>query len=137
MDPKDHVYSATVWLLVIWTVLHAFSGVIMQLYCIARRAAGRMTVRHDIDIQNVALYWHFMAITVTVAIAVIAGFPLLRWRTPPRIFSLRTGRVSGCLPFRRRFGRIFWQATLPLQSGTGCSGADWHRHYRTCRLAQT
>ena len=49
----------------------------MQLYCVARRLAGRMTARYDIDIQNVALYWHFTALTVAIAVAVIAGFPLV------------------------------------------------------------
>jgi cytochrome c oxidase subunit I+III len=78
LDPKQHVYSATVWLLVIWTVLHAVLGVVMQLYCIARRAAGRMTARYDIDISNVSLYWHFVAITVTTTVAVVAFFPLLQ-----------------------------------------------------------
>jgi cytochrome c oxidase subunit I+III len=78
LDPKQHVYSATVWLLVIWTGLHVVLGVIMQLYCIARRAAGRMTGRYDIDISNVTLYWHFVAITVAITVAVIAFFPLLQ-----------------------------------------------------------
>jgi cytochrome c oxidase subunit I+III len=67
-----------VWLLIIWTCVHAAVGVIMHLYCIARRGAGRMTGRYDIDIQNVALYWHFIAIMVAVTVAVVAGFPLLR-----------------------------------------------------------
>ena len=49
----------------------------MQLYCLARRLAGCMTARYDIDITNVALYWHFNAITVVVTVAVIAGFPLV------------------------------------------------------------
>ena len=44
---------------------------------IARRAAGRMTAMHDSDIHNVALYWHFVAITVVVTVATIAGFPLV------------------------------------------------------------
>jgi len=77
MDPTAHAYPATVWLLVGWTAAHIAVGVIMQLYCIARRAAGRMTAAHDIDIHNVALYWHFVAITVLVTVATIAGFPLL------------------------------------------------------------
>ncbi|MGQ4660857.1 cytochrome c oxidase subunit I [Lysobacter sp. F6437] len=76
MDPTAHAYQATVWLLVGWTVAHIAVGVIMQLYCIARRAAGRMTAEHDIDIHNVTLYWHFVAITVLVTVATIAGFPL-------------------------------------------------------------
>jgi cytochrome c oxidase subunit I+III len=78
LDPKSGVYPATVWVLVAWTTFHVAIGVIMQLYCLARRAAGRMTARHDIDIRNVALYWHFVALTVVLTVAVIAGFPLVK-----------------------------------------------------------
>ena len=77
LDPKSHVYPATVWILVIWTALHAGVGVLMQLYCAARRLAGRMDARHDIDICNVTLYWHFLGITAVATVAVVAGFPLL------------------------------------------------------------
>jgi cytochrome c oxidase subunit I+III len=77
MDPTEHAYQATVWLLAGWTALHVVGGVVMQLYCLARRVAGRMTAEHDIDIHNVALYWHFVAITTVVTVAVIAGFPVL------------------------------------------------------------
>ena len=58
----------------IWTVAQALVGVIMLLYCVARRIAGRMTARYDIDINNVALYWHFTGFTAVVTVAVIAGF---------------------------------------------------------------
>lgn len=75
MDPTAHAYHAIVWVLVVWAVLHLSVGLVMQLYCVARRLAGRMTGEYDIDIQNVSLYWHFMALTVTVTIAVTAGFP--------------------------------------------------------------
>ena len=64
LNPTKHVYDATVWLLVLWTSFHVLTGVIMQLYCVARRLAGRMTARHDIDISNVVLYWHFVAAMV-------------------------------------------------------------------------
>jgi cytochrome c oxidase subunit I+III len=77
LDPTRHVYPAMVWVLVLWTAIHIAVGVIMQLYCMARRLAGRMTARYDIDITNVALYWHFTAVTAALTIAVIAGFPLL------------------------------------------------------------
>jgi cytochrome c oxidase subunit I+III len=77
LDPASHVYPATVWILVIWTAAHVVVGLIMQLYCVARRLAGRMTSRYDIDISNVALYWHFVAATVVITVAVIAGFPLV------------------------------------------------------------
>jgi cytochrome c oxidase subunit I+III len=36
-----------------------------------------MTAEFDIDIANVALYWHFVGITVLITVAVIAGFPLV------------------------------------------------------------
>ena len=78
MDPTEHVYSATVWLLVIWTALHVVVGVIMQLYCVARASCGAHDRKYDIDIRNVVLYWHFVAITAVVTVVVIAGFPLLR-----------------------------------------------------------
>ncbi len=77
LSPTRHVYDATVWLLVLWTAFHVLTGLIMQLYCVARRLAGRMTARHDIDISNVTLYWHFVAVTVLITVSVIAGFPLV------------------------------------------------------------
>lgn len=75
LDPTAGVYQATVWLLAIWAALHVAIGSIMQLYCLARRAAGRMTARYDMDIANVTLYWHFTAATVAITIAIMAGFP--------------------------------------------------------------
>jgi cytochrome c oxidase subunit I+III len=47
----------------------------MLLYCVARSLAGRLTVVYDIDLRNVALYWHFAAITALVTVAVLALFP--------------------------------------------------------------
>jgi cytochrome c oxidase subunit I+III len=78
LDPTTHVYPAIVWLLALWTALHAAVGVIMQVYCIARRAVGRMTARHDIDMHNVVVFWHFVALTALITAAVIGGFPLLK-----------------------------------------------------------
>jgi hypothetical protein len=66
-----------VWLLALWTAAQVAVGLIMQLYCVARRLAGRMTASYDIDIHNVALYWHFTACMAAIAVAVIAGFPLV------------------------------------------------------------
>jgi cytochrome c oxidase subunit I+III len=77
MVASAHVYPAVVWLLSGWTAAHVAVGVLMLLYCIARRVAGRMTARHDIDIRNVVLYWHFVAVKLVVTIGTIAGFPLL------------------------------------------------------------
>jgi cytochrome c oxidase subunit I+III len=77
LDPASHAYPAIVWTLVIWTAVHVAVGLIAQLYCVARRLAGRMTARHDIDIANIALYWHFAAFMALVTVAVIAGFPLV------------------------------------------------------------
>lgn len=78
MDPEKHVYQATVWLLLIWSAGHVALGILMNLYCVARRLAARMTAQYDIDIANVALYWHFATLTTVVTVAVVAGFPLVR-----------------------------------------------------------
>jgi cytochrome c oxidase subunit I+III len=78
LDPQRHVYDATVWVIVIWTAVHLALGAVMQLYCLARRWARRMDATHDIDISNVGLYWHFAAATCVLAVAVIAGFPLIK-----------------------------------------------------------
>ena len=57
-------------------MLHIATGLIMQAHCLARRAAGRMTARHDVDLDNTMLFWHFVTFTAVVTVAVIAGFPL-------------------------------------------------------------
>jgi cytochrome c oxidase subunit I+III len=76
MVATSHAYAAIVWTLVLWTVVHVAAGALMQLYCLMRAAAGKLTRDHDIDIANVTLYWHFMAVTAVVTVMVIAGFPL-------------------------------------------------------------
>lgn len=75
MQPTAHVYPAIVWILVIWALAHAAVGSVMQLYCLARSLAGRLTREHDMELHNVALYWHFMAITAVITFAVIGLFP--------------------------------------------------------------
>ena len=76
MDPTAHVYPAIVWILVIWTLLHGGVAVIMQLYCLARSFAGRLTRAYDTDIHNVALYGHFLLITAVTTFLVVGWFPL-------------------------------------------------------------
>ena len=78
LDPTAHAHGAIVWVLVAWTVVHVAAGVLMHAYCVARRIAGRMTARHDADMRNVTLYWHFAALTLVMTTAVIAAFPLLK-----------------------------------------------------------
>jgi cytochrome c oxidase subunit I+III len=77
LDPTRHAYPAIVWVLVLWTAAHVALGILMQLYCVARSFAGRLTRDHDIDLHNVVLYWHFAAVTAAVTVAIIALFPLL------------------------------------------------------------
>lgn len=77
LDPTAHVYPATVWIIVGWVTVHLVLGVVMQLYCLARRAAGLMTARYDVDMTTVTLYWHFTALMTAMAVAVLAGFPLV------------------------------------------------------------
>jgi cytochrome c oxidase subunit I+III len=75
LDPTAGVYQATIWLLAIWSALHLAVGVVMLLYCAARRLAGRMTAKYDMEIVNVRLYWHFTAVTVAITVAISAGVP--------------------------------------------------------------
>jgi cytochrome c oxidase subunit I+III len=77
LDPTSGVYAAMVWLLAIWSATQIAIGVVMHVYCLVRRWAGRMTARHDMDLANVTLYWHFTAATVAIAVALIAGFPFV------------------------------------------------------------
>lgn len=75
MQPAVHVYPAIVWILVAWVLVHAAVGIVMQLYCLARSLAGRLTAEHDLELHNVVLYWHFMVITAAVTFAVVGLFP--------------------------------------------------------------
>ncbi len=75
MDPTRHVYPAIVWILVIWVLAHAALGAVMQLYCLARSIAGRLTNEHDMDLHNVVLYWHFLLIAAVTTFAVVGLFP--------------------------------------------------------------
>ncbi len=76
LAPRAHVYPAIVWLLAIWTALHAVVGAIMLLYCLARSLAGQLTPRHDIDLANVRLYFHFLGATALITVAVLVLVPL-------------------------------------------------------------
>ncbi|WP_432347110.1 cytochrome c oxidase subunit I [Shinella yambaruensis] len=78
MDPTAHVYPAIVWVVALWTVVHGGVGIVMQLYCLARSLAGRMDARHDMDLVNVVLYWHFLVITAVTSFGVLGLFPGLR-----------------------------------------------------------
>ena len=75
LQPKLHVYPAIVWTLAIWTAAHSGVGAICQLYALARSLAGRMTPRHDADVRNITVYYHFLAITAIVTYATIGLFP--------------------------------------------------------------
>jgi cytochrome c oxidase subunit I+III len=75
LDPRLHAYPAIVWMLAIWAALHLAIGVLMQLYCLARSMAGYLTPKFDIDIRNVALYWHFAVVTGIMTCILIALFP--------------------------------------------------------------
>jgi cytochrome c oxidase subunit I+III len=77
LDPTRHAYDAIVWILVIWTVLIVAVGLLMVAFCMAASLLGRLTARHDMDLGNTMLYWHFTLLTVLVTAAVIAGFPLV------------------------------------------------------------
>jgi cytochrome c oxidase subunit 1/cytochrome c oxidase subunit I+III len=75
LDPTSHVYPAILWALMVWLVVHLSAGVLMQGYCLAGSIFGKMTPRHDADLRNVTLYWHFMAVKALVTTAVLGLAP--------------------------------------------------------------
>ncbi|TNC74986.1 cytochrome ubiquinol oxidase subunit I [Rubellimicrobium roseum] len=77
LDPTSHVYPAILWAIVIWTLVHVGGGIIMQLFCLVGLLAGDFTPRHDAPLWNITLFWHFLALTVLVTVAVVAGLPRL------------------------------------------------------------
>ena len=76
--PSEHVYPAMVWVMVIWLVGHNAVGLLLQLYCMARILAGRLTARHDTDLSNATLYWHFLIVTGVLSFGTLSLFPLAR-----------------------------------------------------------
>ncbi len=77
LEPVTHVYPAVMWALAIWLCVHVGAGVIMQCYCLAGSVLGKLTPRHDADLWNVTLFWHFMALTTLVTAAVLGLAPRL------------------------------------------------------------
>ncbi|NUH64711.1 cytochrome c oxidase subunit I [Sulfitobacter sp. S0837] len=75
LDPTSHVYPAILWALMVWLVVHLGAGVLMQGYCLAGSVFGKMTPRHDAELRNVTLYWHFMAVKALVTTAVLGLAP--------------------------------------------------------------
>ncbi len=77
LSPTSHVYPASMCVLVVWASVHIGGGIIMQLYCLAGLIFGKVTPRYDAPLWNVTLFWHFLALTVLVTVAVIAAAPRL------------------------------------------------------------
>ncbi|WP_062012513.1 cytochrome c oxidase subunit I [Aureimonas sp. AU4] len=77
LQPTVHAYPAIVWIIAIWTAIHAGVGALMLAYCLVRSLAGHLTPRYDIDLSNVALYTHFAAATGLVTVLTIGWFPLV------------------------------------------------------------
>jgi cytochrome c oxidase subunit 1/cytochrome c oxidase subunit I+III len=75
LDPESHVYPAILWALAVWIAVHSGAGIIMQLYCLAGSLFGKLTPRHDADIWNVSLFWHFVTISALVTCAVVGLMP--------------------------------------------------------------
>jgi len=77
LDPTAHVYPAAVWALLVWVGAHVGGGIVMQLYCLARSLAGRLTPQYDQDIWNVTLFWHFITPMALITALVIGVVPTL------------------------------------------------------------
>ena len=77
LSPTTHVYPAMMWALVLWTAAHLGVGVLMQLFCLLGLLTNDFNARHDAPLWNVALFWHFMGLTVLVTVAAVALLPRL------------------------------------------------------------
>jgi len=75
LDPKAHVYPATMWALAVWTAAHCVAGATMQIYCLAGSLAGKLTPRHNADLWNTTLFWHFQLGSGLVTAAMIGLLP--------------------------------------------------------------
>ncbi|WP_163850131.1 cytochrome c oxidase subunit I [Pseudooceanicola aestuarii] len=75
LEPTTHVYPAILCALAVWIIVHAGLGTIMQLYCLAGSIFGKLTPRYDADLWNISLFWHFHALSVAVAGAVMILVP--------------------------------------------------------------
>ena len=107
LNPEEHVYPATVWILLIWTALHVGAGLVMQLYCIAGSVAGRLTPEFRKAKRGARLYLDVArngyAQTVVAPYSVRArpGAPVA---TPLDWDEVRTTRLT---PDRWTIGNIF------------------------------
>ena len=77
LDPTTHVYPATVWILLIWTALHVGARHRHAALLHRRQPCRPADPEFDIDIRNVALFWHFLAVTAVITVAVVALFPMV------------------------------------------------------------
>lgn len=77
MDPTEHVYPATVWLILGWLAMHCALGFLMQGYCLARSFTSHFGEERNMEIWNVALYWSFTLVMTAGGTVVIVGFPAL------------------------------------------------------------
>ena len=77
LDPTAHVYPATMWVLVLWTVVHIGLGILMNLFCLFGLLVGDFTPRRDAPLWNVSLFWHFLGLTMLVTVCAVAVLPRL------------------------------------------------------------
>ncbi|WP_323764435.1 cytochrome c oxidase subunit I [Marinovum sp.] len=77
LSPETHAFPAVMWALVVWTGAHGALGVIMLLYCLAGSLFGKLTPRHDADLRNTTLFWHFMVLSGGITALLLGAFPRL------------------------------------------------------------
>ncbi|MBV0892306.1 cbb3-type cytochrome c oxidase subunit I [Paracoccus sp. Z118] len=78
LDPTAHAWDATCWLLALWVCAHVGIGMLIIGYCAAGIFWRKITPAWDADLGNVALYWHFVGLSVVVTLTLLGLFPLLR-----------------------------------------------------------
>ncbi len=67
LDPTRHSFDSTVWAIIGYHLLHMGVGLVLATYTMARTLAGHLTSRHNTDLNNTALFWHY-----TVGIGIVS-----------------------------------------------------------------
>jgi cytochrome c oxidase subunit I+III len=76
LDPTSHAYTAIVWTILGYLLLHVGLALVMGFYVLARFWAGRLAPGYDIDLRNSAQFWYFTAFQGLIAMGTVHLFPL-------------------------------------------------------------
>ncbi len=75
LDPTRHGFDASVWAVMGYHFFHVCIALLLAGYSMARVVVGHLTPRHDTDLRNTALFWHYTTGTGILALLAVFLFP--------------------------------------------------------------